>query len=122
MPERVGGAARARTYGVAKNAAKHRGGAGGYSPLRAISVFRCTGVHTVAFKFFSFSEGPSLKRLGYRRLSLRDLNCAKGAEVVGKNWRALRGPKNARIGAGLFGRTQRIDPGSLGAFLLSRSD
>jgi hypothetical protein len=53
-------------------------------------------------------EGPSLKRLGYRRLSLRDLNCAKGAEVVDKNRRALRALGNARIGASLFGRRQKI--------------
>jgi hypothetical protein len=29
---------------------------------------------------------PSLERLGYRRLSLRDRNRAKGAVIVGKNW------------------------------------
>ncbi len=59
MPERVGGAARARTYGVAKNAAKHRGVQGGTPPLRAI-YFPCSvHVYCMSCETVVFHRAPS---------------------------------------------------------------
>jgi hypothetical protein len=64
------------------------GGAGGYSPLRAISVFRCTGVHTVAFKFFkvpvhapgAFAGELNAFIAGHRVASVRKKSIRKKAQ------------------------------------------